>query len=65
METPITLGNIQNKSIKEIWQGPCYKNFQLMLLKDKSKNPICAKCQTYKFGAFKEDILDFKKDEII
>lgn len=65
METPITLGNIQNKSIKEIWQGPCYKNFQLMLLKDKSKNPICAKCQTYKFGTFKEDILDYKKDEII
>lgn len=65
METPITLGNIQNESIKEIWQGSSYRNFQLMLLRNKNLNRICAKCQTYKYGTYKEDILDSKKDEII
>lgn len=59
MVTPIVLGNCENESIKDIWDGQSYKDFQLLQLNDrKEKNKICNDCQTYKYGTFKEDILD-------
>lgn len=65
MLTPITLGNIKDESMKEIWTGQKYKCFQMLQLnKLKSSNEVCAKCQSYKFGMFPEDVLDNNTNEL-
>lgn len=59
MLTPIVLGNCENENIVDIWRSKAYKNFQILLLEGKKElNKVCRECQTYKYGTFKEDILD-------
>lgn len=65
MLTPIILGNCEKNSIKDIWNGENYKKFQILQLnKQKEKNKVCKDCQSYKYGTFKEDILDNKLEII-
>lgn len=59
METAYIAGNCKTEDLYQIWNGKKYKNFQLQMLnKEKDKNKICALCQSYKYGMFKEDVLD-------
>ncbi len=38
------LGNIQEKSFREIWEGPAYQNFRQQLLRSRSEIEMCKNC---------------------
>lgn len=66
MLTPVVLGNCEKENIVDIWHGKAYKNFQILLLEGKKElNKVCRECQTYKYGTFKEDILDNDIEKIL
>lgn len=59
METAYVSGNCKEDSLVNIWNSERMKKFQnLQLKKEKYKNKVCGRCQSYKYGVFKEDILD-------
>ncbi|OGI00318.1 MAG: radical SAM protein [Candidatus Melainabacteria bacterium GWF2_37_15] len=65
METAYIEGNNLQNSLVDIWNGKKRKNFLLMQLnKVKHKNKICKECQIYKYGAFREDILDDRAEQL-
>lgn len=59
MSYPVILGDSQENTIPDIWNGIEFSKFRRVLL-DGVKNTceICASCSLYKYGLFKEDILD-------
>ena len=66
METAYIVGNCTQNSLLDIWNGQNYQHFQILQLKRaKHKNKICAKCQSYKYNIFNEDILDNHTDNIL
>jgi len=66
METAFVVGNCENKSLLDIWNGSLYKDFQiLMLKKEKNINPVCNSCQSYKYNIFKEDMLDEEAENLL
>lgn len=59
METVSVLGNVNQQSIVDVWNGSKMREFQkMMLMKEKHKNGICANCEVYKYGMFPSDVLD-------
>lgn len=60
MEYPKVFGSIKENSIKEIWQGKEFNEFRRNLLNGtkNSNNRVCEKCKLYKYGIFKEDLLE-------
>ncbi len=56
---PIVIGNAIEKSVTEIWDSPKFKEFRRKMLDGvKNASDVCSKCKTYKYGIYKEDILD-------
>lgn len=59
VEKPIVVGDCLKQSLVQIWNGDVMNSFRrLQLQSKKENNRVCAKCQQYKYGMFKEDILD-------
>lgn len=64
-EVPGFMGNINNESIADIWNGKKFNAFRKMQLIDKSKNIVCYKCTWYKCVMFEEDNLDGVAKEML
>ncbi len=64
-DVPIVLGNIDDTSIKEIWNNKTTKGFLKTMLTDKNKNAVCANCCVPEFGLQEGDYLDEYKDELL
>ena len=60
MEYPKIFGNIKINNVKEIWQGKEFNDFRRDLLNEtkNANNRVCKKCKLYKYGVFKEDLLE-------
>lgn len=59
IERPIAVGNCNDQSLKEIWNGPILHMFRRKQLeRKKDEFPVCKHCMQYKYGMFPEDILD-------
>lgn len=66
IEKPIVVGDCLEQSLVKIWNGDTINSFRrLQLQSQKGKNKTCSKCQQYKFGMFKEDILDEYASELL
>lgn len=66
METAFIAGNCNQNTLCKIWNGKKNREFQLLQLKkEKNKNKVCQKCQSYKYGVFTEDILDNEAEKLI
>ena len=62
---PTTFGNIMERSLPEIWNGPERKEFLLMHLNhNRCQNEICKQCHAPLNRKFDEDILDGYEEEI-
>lgn len=60
----LLLGNIQNESVKNIWQGEELKSYQKMFLQGKRKeHPICKSCGQMSHGM--PDNIDKYADELL
>lgn len=55
---PGVMGNINDESIVDIWNGKTFNAFRRLMLKDKDKNEVCRSCVAYKQVMFDEDNLD-------
>lgn len=63
MEYPIILGNAKNESASQIWRSDKFNKFRKNLLELKA-NQVCAKCKLYKYGVYKEDVLDDDREKL-
>lgn len=41
------LGNLQNQTIKEVWNGKAFNNFREMIAQEKYKESFCDKCERW------------------
>lgn len=66
MEYPKIFGNIKDNTVKEIWQGKELNEFRRELLNgtQNSNNNVCKRCNLYKYGVFKEDLLESYKEKL-
>lgn len=59
MEYPKLIGNVKEKSLEGIWNGEEFNSFRKKMLNGaKSTSETCSECTLYKYGLFREDILD-------
>ncbi|WP_163339292.1 radical SAM/SPASM domain-containing protein [Desulfopila sp. IMCC35008] len=66
METATVIGNIRNESVVKIWRGEPLREFRKMMLeKKRENNVICTTCVNFRYGMFKEDLLDEKADLLL
>jgi len=62
---PIVLGNVNNMTLKEMWESKKFRQFRIMQLDKKRKtNPKCAVCCAPDDVAHPEDDLDKNTEEI-
>lgn len=64
MEYPIILGNVSDEDVNEIWINDKFNKFRRNLLELKL-NSVCSKCNLYKYGTYKEDILDYDTPKLL
>lgn len=64
MEYPAILGDINNEKIIDIFTGDKFNSFRRNLLL-MHKNKICSRCVVYKYGIYREDILDNDIDKLL
>lgn len=63
---PIILGDCNSNALSDIWNSKEYNDFRkLQLMKSKNLNPVCSKCQQYKYSMFSEEVLDNDADKLI
>ncbi|MGQ9847681.1 MAG: radical SAM/SPASM domain-containing protein [Bacteroidales bacterium] len=43
-ENKFVMGNVKEKSLKELWRSPSFQAFRLRILKDKKSIPMCQNC---------------------
>lgn len=56
---PLRLKILEEKTLEEIWNGEKFNWFRRSMLDGiNSSNTICSECTLYKYGLFKEDVLD-------
>ncbi|WP_271629577.1 radical SAM/SPASM domain-containing protein [Caldicellulosiruptor sp. DIB 104C] len=56
---PISVGNVLEESVVDIWNGPKFTTFRRRMLEGvQHASYICSKCKSYKYRIFKEDVLD-------
>lgn len=59
MSYPKVLGKVSEHSVVSIWNGDEFNKFRRLLLEGvKNASDVCSKCTLYKYGLFKEDVLD-------
>ncbi len=62
----ITFGNINNKSLVDIWNGEALNNFRVTHLQNNRRlHPCCSKCIYPSYNILKQDILDPYANEIL
>ncbi len=61
----IILGNINEISLKGIWQGESLKDFRLAQLRREANNPVCSGCKFTQHSGRMEDIIDENSDQLI
>ena len=62
----LEMGDLHKMSIKEIWEGPKFREFMLRML-EKGKNsadPVCKDCKAYKSYIYPEDVIDDNVERI-
>lgn len=65
-EKPLTVGNVMESTVQEIFQGETLKRFRILQLrKEKNKNLACSRCQIYKYQMFPEDYLDDSAETLL
>ena len=64
-EIPGIIGDINNESIVDIWNGKKANRLRYIQLTDKNKNEVCGSCRQYQYTATKEDNLDNISQKII
>ena len=60
-EKIISMGNVREKTLKEIWNGEKFNSFRKLMLNgcsNMNENVLCSKCTAYKYAIFNEDIID-------
>lgn len=58
-EYPGIMGDCNNQSVPEIWNGKQFQNFRRTMLNEtKDACKVCAKCSLIKYRLFPEDVLD-------
>lgn len=56
---PTIVGNATEESIVDIWNSSKFRAFRRNMLDGvKNASSVCSKCKTYKYGIYKEDVLD-------
>ena len=56
---PKIIGNVKHESVCNIWNQKSFSDFRKNMLEGVQQAcDICSKCSLYKYGLFKEDILD-------
>lgn len=59
MESPLTLGNISDVSVCDIWFGKAINDFRIKHLKKlRCTNKVCRLCQQFKYAMLPDDYLD-------
>jgi radical SAM protein with 4Fe4S-binding SPASM domain len=58
MEYPEIIGDINKKSVVDIWNGGKLRKFRCKMFNGREFNKVCSKCQIIKLRLFNEDILD-------
>lgn len=59
MSYPKLLDRVTEQSVVSIWNGDEFNKFRRQLLEGvQNTSEVCSKCTLYKYGLFKEDILD-------
>ena len=58
MKYPSIVGNCNNQTMYEIWNGLPFKNFRKKMLDGIQTNNVCKKCEIIKHRIFPEDILN-------
>lgn len=56
-----TMGNVNNESIDDIWQGKKYSDFRKQMLNNKSEMPVCCDCVSTWNGAINDQIKKINK----
>lgn len=64
-DIPIVLGNVNDTSLKEVWNSKKTNSFLLTMLKDKDANLTCKNCSVPSFGLQDGDYLDDHKDKLL
>jgi radical SAM protein with 4Fe4S-binding SPASM domain len=63
---PMIIGNINNETIKEIWNGTKMKEFRIMMLeKTRVANSTCRTCLTPVYGLNVEDNIDSERNRLL
>jgi radical SAM protein with 4Fe4S-binding SPASM domain len=63
-DIPVVLGNIENESLKEIWNSKTQYDFLKTMLSHRSANPVCKICCVPQLGLQNGDYLDDYRDEL-
>lgn len=62
----LSLGNIKDRPLKEIWNGELHKKYMRLHLEGKKNTiPRCAKCESMSYSGHPMDNLDEHMDEIL
>lgn len=62
---PKIIANIKDESASDIWNGKIFTDFRRNMLEGaKFASDICSKCTLYKYGLFKEDLLDHHVEKL-
>lgn len=65
-ERPIILGNIEQESLIEIWNGRVRQTFlKKQLAKQKAQYPVCRDCTYYRYGLWPEDYIDDVAEDLL
>jgi radical SAM protein with 4Fe4S-binding SPASM domain len=61
----VIYGNVQEKSIPEIWKSQAVRDFQILQLTDKTANPVCRSCTASLYNVRNGDSLNGHESEIL
>ncbi|GHU79453.1 radical SAM protein [Clostridia bacterium] len=61
---PIILGNTKTDGAANVWNGREFTEFRRKMLSGTSGLEVCDKCTLYRYGVFREDVLDGHEDDL-
>lgn len=62
---PGTVGNVFGHSIVDVWNSAAAQAFRRMQLTDRTKNPVCAACEQFRYVMYPEDVLDDAREQLM
>ncbi|QFY88659.2 radical SAM protein [Magnetovirga frankeli] len=65
IDIPIVLGNVNNESLKQLWESEQQRKFLLTMLSDRESNKVCSRCSVPIYGLQEGDYLDSCKDKLL